>query len=254
VWNRYLAKLVLACLGMIIIISLQGSPRVAQVLSPISAGRNPAYAVQTFYKAVERGDWIKVRGLTTKEYWDTLEQQGQLNQWQNQQKQDSSLEFAGFTVLSSKVEQEEAIIDGRAVWVSALGNIPRVAQTIILKRGLGGWYINAIETRESSTVIEKFYLYLSQGQWEKCRSLVQSDTWQQWEARGLIRKLKDGYGKASPYVTGSLVNSREEAGLAEAQVDLVWMLPQEVKTMSLVKLSKTGDKWVIRQIDGGWPK
>jgi hypothetical protein len=78
VWKRQVVKVLLACLGIVTIISLQGSPRVAQVLTHIDPARNPVSTIQSFYKAVERGDWRKARTLTTWTCWSKLENQGQI--------------------------------------------------------------------------------------------------------------------------------------------------------------------------------
>ncbi len=148
--KRYLRVIALACLGVVAIVSLQGSPRLAQVLSPMDTAHNPVYAVQAFYKAVERGDWLKARALTTRSYWTKLEAGGQIKTWQDWRKQDGSLQFTGFYLQQSSMEEQTAVIIGRPVWVSALGTIPRNTVTITLVQGLGGWYISSIETKQSS--------------------------------------------------------------------------------------------------------
>ncbi len=148
--KRYLRVIALACLGIFAIISLQGSPRMAQVLSPMDPVHNPVYTVQAFYKAVERGDWLQVRALTTRKYWGKLESAGQIKAWQDWVQQDGSLQFTGFSLQQSSLKQDAGVISGRPVWVSALGAVPSQTVTITLVKGLGGWYINSIETKQSS--------------------------------------------------------------------------------------------------------
>ncbi len=251
--NRYLITIVLACLGIAAIISLQGSPRLAQVLAPMDTAHNPVDAVQSFYSAIERGDWLRVRALTTRKCWEQLEKMGQIKNWQEQFKQDHSLEFAGFLIQNSRIEQKTAVVEGQAQWVSALGTVPRTTQTIILREGQGGWSISYIQAKESAEVVESFYAYLSQGQWDKAKALVYPDVWRSLESQGIIAKVKRGFLKA-PYVTASIKSVSEEGNLSQIKVELFWLSHQTLSTQATVKVSKTGDKWTIRQFEGGWPK
>jgi uncharacterized protein YeaC (DUF1315 family) len=252
--NRHLLTILLACLGIISIISLQGSQKVAQVLAPMDSARNPVNTVQSFYKAVERGEWLQARAYTTRECWNNLQAQGLVKNWQEAFKADNSFDFAGFSVDNSQIERQEAVINGRAVWLSAQGTVPRVTQTITLQEGLGGWRISSIQSRESAGVVESFYAYLDQGQWDKAKALVQPETWRKLESQGTLSKIKSGFGKATPYVTFKLTNIAEEDTKAQIQGDTVWKSAKETKAKVTITLSKKSDKWVIQQFDGGWPK
>lgn len=252
--NRHLAQVVLACLGIVIILSFQGSPRLAQVLKPTDTARNPISAVQAFYKAVERGDWLRVRALTTRDCWNQLEQQGQIQAWEDLRSKDNSLEFTGFSVQKSEIDQKKAVFDGRAVWVSALGPVPRITQTIALEEDQGGWRVSKILLRQSTQTVDYFYTYLSQGQWDKAKSLVQPATWKSLETSGVLNKVKKGLGKKSPYVTAYIKDVDEMGNLSTVKVELVWLNPSEVKLPASLKLAKNGDRWVIRQVSGGWPR
>lgn len=252
--NRHLLTILLACLGIVAILSLQGSQKIAQVLAPVDSARNPVTTVQAFYKAVEKGEWLQARALTTKECWTSLEAQGQIENWQETIKSDNTFDFAGFSVDDSNIAQQKAIINGRAMWLSAKGTVPRVVQTITLEEGFGGWRISSIQSRESAGVVEAFYAYLNQGNWDHAKGLVQPETWRSLENQGIIARVKKGYGKATPFVTVSVKSIKEEGAQAQIQAETVWMFPRESKIQTTVKLSKKEDKWVIRQIEGGWPK
>lgn len=250
--NRHLLTIVLACLGIITIISLQGSQKITQVLAPMDSARNPVNTVQAFYKAVEKGEWLQARGLTTRECWNSLEAQGEVKNWQNTFKQDNSFDFAGFTVDNSQIGTQKAVIKGRAIWLSAKGTVPRTTQTITLEEGLGGWRISSIQLHESAGVVELFYAYLNQGQWEKAKNLVQADTWRTLETKGILAKIKKEFGKAAPFVTVNISSVREDSVQAQIQAETVWKNPKQSKVQTTIKLSKKGDKWEIRQIEG-WP-
>lgn len=251
--NRHVLTILLACLGIIVIISLQGSPKIAQVLAPLDSARNPVTTIQAFYKAVEKGEWLQARAYTTRECWNSLEAQGQVKNWQETFKSDNSIDFAGFSVDSSQIDKQKAVLNGRAVWLSSQGTVPRVTQMITLEEGLGGWRISSIESRESVGVVESFYTYLNQGQWDKAKALVQPETWRKLESQGTITKLKKGFSN-TPYVSIYLTSVEEEGTQSQIRADVIWMTPQENKIPVLIKLDKKGDKWVIRQFAGGWPK
>ncbi len=252
--NRHLLTVLLACLGIVAIFSLQGSQKIAQILAPMDSARNPVNTVQAFYKAVEKGEWLQARAFTTRECWNSLEAKGQVKKWQETVKIDGSFDFAGFSVDNSQIDQETAIINGRAVWLSAQGTVPRVTQTITLHQGLGGWRISSIEVEESASVVQSFYSHLNEGRWEQAKALVQPEVWRMLESQGVITKIKKGFGKTTPYVSVSLTSVTEEDSQAQIQVDTIWTFPKETKQHATVKLVKNGEQWLIRQFVGGLPK
>ncbi len=148
--KRYLRVIALACLGILAVLALQGSPQIAQVLSPMDPAHNSVYAVQAFYKAVERGDWLAARALTTREYWSQLEANGQITAWQDWRKENENLQFTGFSLRQSSQKQNSVIINGRPEFISVQGTVPCSDETITLVQGLGGWYISSIETEAAA--------------------------------------------------------------------------------------------------------
>ncbi|HWJ02442.1 MAG TPA: hypothetical protein VNU93_02110 [Verrucomicrobiae bacterium] len=249
--NRYIATIVLACLGILSIITLQGSPRIAQVLTPMDSTQNPVGAVQGFYAAIERGDWFRVRALTTGQCYQDLNDKGLLRVWQEAIKKDKSQKFSGFAVQDSLLEGDKAIIEGRAQWESALGTIPRTTQIITLEEGLGGWRISSIKEKTSVTVVENFYAYLAQKQWDNAKKLISPETWRGLETKGTTARLKAGN---APLVKAKVLEVNEASNLSQVKVELIWQSPQKFTAQAVVKLSITGENWTIRQIDGGWPK
>lgn len=251
--NRHLTQIAIACLGIFTILSLHGSPRTAGVLALVDPAHNPVSTVQEFYKAVERGDWLKVRSLTTDNCWTQLEHDGQITVWVQSSRQDKSLEFVGFSIQGSRLESKKAVIDGRPVWVSVQGMVPRITQTITLFEASGGWRIDNIQNSESSPVVEEFYAYLSQGRWNSAKSLVLPETWNALQQEGILGKVKRGFVKI-PYVTIQIMKISEKTDVSEVQAELIWYTSRELKLPVTVKLVKMNNQWIIQDFSGGWPQ
>jgi hypothetical protein len=157
-------------------------------------------------------------------------------------------------VQNSQVEQNSAVIDGRAVWVSALQVVPRSTQTITLEEDLGGWRISLIHTKASAQVVESFYNYMSNSQWDKAKQLVMPETWKALESSGVLAKVKSGFIKKSPSITVYVKSVQEEQAESEIKADIVWLNPRELTVPVGIQAVKTTEGWMIQRINGGWPK
>ncbi|HEX3014978.1 MAG TPA: hypothetical protein VHQ46_01115 [Desulfobacteria bacterium] len=249
--NRYMATVVLACLGIATIISLHGSPRVAAVLARLNPEGTATAVVEEFYQAISRGDIHKAQALTAESYWRTLEQQGEIKSWQELFGDPARLSLKGFTVINSTQAGDEAIVEGRAEWVSQSGKVPQAIQTINLRREQSGWRIYLIRNKEYTGTVETFYYYLSLGQLEKAKALLEPQLWQTLQKQGIINKLASGAWKM---LDCKVLSTGEFSNTAAVQIELTWLNPKEVRTNASLSLAKSKDTWAIAKIAGGWPR
>ncbi len=248
--KRQVFKVMLACLGIIAILTLQGSPRVLQVLSKIGLGTDPVNTIQAFYAAVGKGDWREARALTTWDCWHDLEVRGQIKTWQTNLSQDRSWQFTGFTVQKATVQDRNAAIEGRAVWVSAVQIWPRSTQTVLLTKDMGGWRISKIDVKLSAQTVETFYSYLNSGQWNKARELILPDAWQSLAANQTLARVRQAQLSRTPIVSVYLHDVQESTSTAKILADLVWLNSSEVTVPVEIEVVNTAKGWVIKTING----